>query len=92
MWGWQRAAPSPHAGITRGIWGYLWGETSLTTALTPWASLVGKASAREGVMSVPTLGWNDAGEGSGRDPEEGLEQPWFIHSWPSMLEMCLTFL
>lgn len=63
----------------------------LATALTHRASLLGKTSAREGVTSVPTPGWNYAVERSGRDPREGSEQPWFVRSWLSMLEMYLTF-
>lgn len=78
MWGWQWAARLSPCQHHQGGLGSLWRE------------MVGSTTAGEGLTSVPTLGWNDALEGSGTDPAEGSEQPWFIPSCPSMLEMCLT--
>lgn len=91
MWGWQQAARLSPCQDQQGDLGVPVGRHAPCHSLTHWSSLVGKTSVREGVTSVPTLGWNDAVEESGRDPGEGSEQPWFFRSWPSMLGMCLTF-
>lgn len=93
LWAGQRAAlPAPAPGSPMGFGGARWGAMPVAPALAPWASQpVGKMNTTVGMASQAAAASRQprCGKVWERPPEDS-EQPRFVHSWPSVLEMLLA--